>query len=933
MLQRYDEYLAPTAFAAPAIPTDFPNNLQDLQNIAGTRAHEIQEAAMDTAAPNPRQRVQSGFQMGYYDVDGSYPKSQYNPESSVSHPASVGTGQALCHPQDQTMSGSKDSPRGYQGQEAQYNPSHGSNPNLSYEMNKSSQRHWAHPQTSQYNTDPWQLDRLSSMASRSMIQDPYSTHSGSHTVQQGGVHGASTLTPEQRLVQIETFRQHQARIGGKQTQPPGRMGSSQNSLAQVMDPSLGSHSVMHPAQYPQLLEYYRSPQRSPGANHPLPGLPNNNMIHLSPYHQSRGIAQGPQQSTRAIRPSPNLNMMHPSHYHQAQGYESNQQHVSGMILPQPKHSPLLSDHQMQATGPVPPPANGPAQVKNQTLQNLHRKPSSPNKPSPLNQAHHQITNVPKPSNASPSSSNQSSQQSRIPDITLHKPSKYGKGSLKIHDDFVFPGLLDETGWNVLFGEKVSPPPGSVVHELYNPQLRFDANGIPFTGEALNESEFNPKVDNAGAVTSAPLDDVDTLLAFESPRQVIIVHPNQRETDFSRPDNTVTKSAETHFPRSTIRQSPHPAKQPSSLPHKKNKPSINPSSLLSQISAPASTATASETERAPGQQCKVTAAPYIPRLNNGSLPPRGATMGTLTLPTTPAQPIQPLKHIPQQSYVPQAGFRSRPSMGPKAKKSKLQTEPIPQSEPKYVMNHAKTGIITESASLNNIPGYKENMAAELARTRKEIERRFKEETEQWEADRRQEQLEKESRAQSTSYTPSLIPTNSLSSEVSTTLITPHSPKTQSNKRKLDEITPSDNIEAESAKKIKPSIGIQGAQNQNQQQIAPNNTSVESATSVTSHKHADIPSSAVSTTLPTLHTNTQPNKNKCKLHDLFDTIEEDITKKARLEIPSPWNLENLEFDRGRPEDPFWLNLPEFSGDGFPLDWFEDDARLGGDKSGSE
>ena len=79
---------------------------------------------------------------------------------------------------------------------------------------------------------------------------------------------------------------------------------------------------------------------------------------------------------------------------------------------------------------------------------------------------------------------------------------------------------------MVFGEKVSPLPGSVVHEFYNPQLCFNANGIPFMGEALNESEFKAKVDDAGAVPPA-LDDIDTLLAFESPRQVMIVLPKSK----------------------------------------------------------------------------------------------------------------------------------------------------------------------------------------------------------------------------------------------------------------------------------------------------------------------------------------------------------------------------------------------------------------------
>ena len=84
-------------------------------------------------------------------------------------------------------------------------------------------------------------------------------------------------------------------------------------------------------------------------------------------------------------------------------------------------------------------------------------------------------------------------------------------------------------------------------------------------------------------------------------------------------------------------------------------------------------------------------------------------------------------------------------------------------------------------------------------------------------------------------------------------------------------------------------------------------------------------------PTLH-RPRISASCTKLLNTPEEHEEAVTKKARLETPIPWSFENMEFDRRRPEDPFWLALPEFSGDAFPLDWFEGDARLGGDKSGA-
>ena len=100
----------------------------------------------------------------------------------------------------------------------------------------------------------------------------------------------------------------------------------------------------------------------------------------------------------------------------------------------------------------------------------------------------------------------------VPDITLYRPSEDGKHQIieHIYLEFCEPLYLD--GWNVILGSgepgQASPPPGSLVVKLYEPILLAFPN--QFSGIALNEVE-------AGLVPSAT--DVDSLLAFESPRFV------------------------------------------------------------------------------------------------------------------------------------------------------------------------------------------------------------------------------------------------------------------------------------------------------------------------------------------------------------------------------------------------------------------------------
>lgn len=280
-------------------------------------------------------------------------------------------------------------------------------------------------------------------------------------------------------------------------------------------------------------------------------------------------------------------------------------------------------------------------------------------------------------------------------------------------------------------------------------------------------------------------------------------------------------------------SPFLTKKPLDPPENADSPTLNPSTL-SKLGAPSSTPTSTPTSPPTTQVAQPT---RIKPYQVTSVPlPRTPASGSLTLPDLSAKPIArpPTPEYLKVGYVLPADLKTQPSKETKEKKkSRRKTDSLPPPEPKYILDAAKTGLVTESASLKNIPGYMENMKNEVARKRAENDRKLIAEIEQENVERQQKTHRSTPvDTPSTASTPALASNDSPSPALSTSPLTPHIPNVQqSNKRKLDGITASNNGEVESTKKAKVSgsVGKEQTENQNRHQRTSSNLSVQSGLS--------------------------------------------------------------------------------------------------------
>lgn len=169
-----------------------------------------------------------------------------------------------------------------------------------------------------------------------------------------------------------------------------------------------------------------------------------------------------------------------------------------------------------------------------------------------------------------------------------------------------------------------------------------------------------------------------------------------------------------------------------------------------------------------------------------------------------------------------------------KTPKPETDSLPDLEFTYQMNDAKIGLITQTASLKNIPGYVERMEIEVTRKRAENDEKMLARFAAEDAERSKPQQSTSIDNPSAASTPALVGDASPSA-ISAGPPTPyatHSPEVQSSKRKLDDITSSDNPSAENTKKVKMSAettGTEQAENQLGNQRMISDFSVPSASS--------------------------------------------------------------------------------------------------------
>lgn len=209
-----------------------------------------------------------------------------------------------------------------------------------------------------------------------------------------------------------------------------------------------------------------------------------------------------------------------------------QQSPVGMGVP-PNYSPYVTYHHMMDAGFIRPRPNSPPSPTSQQYEGSGsgtpcRHPHLPNHP-PDTQAFSSSkspnnTPSPKPSlyPQNPSSSkppytfstlaSQSPQPPLVPEITLLKSSPTGEDQVVTVWNKKFTEPLPLDGWTVKFFEKVSPPPGSLIVEFYEPWL---LEGNNFSGVAVNWAESS--LEMIALAPSSPLQDVDALLNFESSR--------------------------------------------------------------------------------------------------------------------------------------------------------------------------------------------------------------------------------------------------------------------------------------------------------------------------------------------------------------------------------------------------------------------------------